>query len=457
MHNLGDAWAAQQIDGNFTTEQINAAALSQLAANRRPVPMGQPGADSNIQVGTDRGGLAVAQGLTDAMIQRMGGQCLQRDEMTGLPLVGHSRAAHPLAGRFRGNAVMMADTFLRLCGRDTTGLSAVQIAQAVFVNGPRVTFHAAGGGPSMTSSDFPYLLANAAGVSMQARYQSAVPQWRVFAAESPANDFREQTIVRLGALPILPEVKEGGEYTHVNFGEEKETWTLVKRGHIVALSWEMIVNDQLGGFNQIILDQGPAAARTDDTLAFAVLTANANMNDGGALFNATAVTTAGGHANHVVHGSGAVPSVATLNAMEAAFGAQAFPKKTLATDADIYLNIVPGVLIVPRALKATATSLIANEYDPAGTAGTLPRNPWNGRLALASHRLLDAQTDSASWYVCTAPSDQPAMILGYLEGYRGPQLTQESGFDTDTRRYKVTHCRVAKATDWRLWYANHGH
>jgi hypothetical protein len=452
---LGEQWAQAQIDGNFTAEQINAAAVQQTAANRAPVALGAP----RVEIGVDRHGLAVGAALVDAMLARAGTPLLEIDAATAMPVPGRARAAHTLAGRFRGNAIMLAQTYLQMCGRDTSGMSAPQLAQAVFINCPRVPVAVAG--VSMTSSDFPLLLANAAGVSMQTRYALAPKQWPVFAIESPASDFRQQTLVKLGSLPILPEVKEGGEYTYVNFGEDAEVWTLVKRGYILGLSWEMIVNDQVGAFNQVIAMEGDAAARTDDTLAFAVVTANATMRDGGALLNATAVTTAGGHANYVAHGSGAAPSVITLSAARAAMAAQSAPPKNLA-DTRVPLNVRVGVILVPVALEGTARVLNRAQYDPAAVAGTLTPNIWQGAFGppgegerIASHALLDA-ADPVAWYVCTNPAVQPAMILGYLDGYRGPQLTQESGFDTDTRKFKVSHARVAKATDWRFWYGNNG-
>lgn len=451
---LGDQWAAAQIDGNFSVEQINGAAVSQAAANRPPISFGH-----DAQVGTDRHGLAVGQALVDALLCRAGTPLLEVDPSTAMPTPGRIRAAHPLAGRFRGNASMLAATYLQLCGRDIIGMSAVELARAVFVGCPKVNFLASSGG-MLTTSDFPLLLANAAGMSMQTRYALAPTQWRIFATEAPAANFLTQTLLKVGSLPILPEVKEGGEYTYVNFGEDAETWALVKRGHILALSWEMILNDQLGAFNRAIEMEGDAAARTDDTLAFAVITANAAMRDTGALFNATAVTTAGGHANYVAHGSGAAPSVITLNAARAAMAVQSAPPKNLA-DTRVPLNIQMGVLIVPVALKGTAQVLNRAQYDPAAVAGTLTPNTWQGAFGqgpaekIASHALLDA-ADPVAWYVCTDPAVQPAMILGYLDGYRGPQMTQESGFDTDVRKFKVSHARVAKATDWRLWYGNNG-
>lgn len=440
---LGDTWAQQQIDGGFTAEQINAAAVTQAAANRPPVTL------PSVQVGLDRRAAAVGEALTDAMLMRGGVSLLERDAATGMPIAGRTRQPHQMAGHFRGNSLMMAQAYLTMCGRSVTGLSAPEIARAVFIDCPRVNM--AGMSGSMTTSDFPGLLANAMGITMQQRYVQYPLQHTIFTSEAPASDLREQTIIRLGELPVLPEVKEGGEYTYVKFGEEKETWVLAKRGHIVALSWEMVLNDQMGAFMRVIAMEGDAAARTDDTLAFSVLTGNPTMGDGKALFIAD-------HGNLLDVGSGTAPSVSSFNAMEVAFGAQTAVKKKT-TDADVYLNIFPGVIICPRALSASVDNLNKAQFDPAGTAGTLPPNRWQGLLKKATHRLLDAVATHGAytWFACTDPTVEPAMLMGYLDGYRGPQMTQDSGFDTDTRRYKVSHVRAAKAVDWRLWYCNRGH
>jgi hypothetical protein len=446
---LGEVWAQTQIDGNFSVEAVNAAALNQLAANRQAADnLG----GASVQVGTDRHASAVGQAVLDAVCARFGGRLLAIDPVTQMPIAGQTRQPHAWAGRFRGNALMMAQTYLQLCGRDTTGLSAPQIAQAVFIQGPRIPFAPVGMGGMMTSSDFPLLLANSMGMNMQQRYVTYPTQWRLFATEVPASDFREQTMLRVGDFPVLPEVKEGGEYSYVTFGEEKEVYTLVKRGHIVALSWEMILNDQLGAFNAVIAMQGDAAARTDDTLAFAAVTGNPTMGDTKALFHAD-------HGNFVDVGSGAAPSVTTLNAMELAMGQQKGVKRA-STDEDVYLNLMPGVILVPRALKATADALRVNQYLPVvgATDNSNAVNPWQNRLQVASHALMDAVATHGTyqWACCTDPAVNPAMLMAYLDGYQGPQMTQESGFDTDTRKYKVTHCRVAKPTDWRFWYLNRG-
>ena len=451
---LGETWAQQQVDGGFSTDVVNAAAVHQAAANRPPVALAAAGAGGSVQVGVDRGGAAVAEAFVDAMaLQIGGGPLLDRDGYTGRPIVGTTRQPHQWAGRFRGNSLMLASQFLQMCGRPIEGLSAPQIARAVFCEGqPRLPLLGLGG--MVTSADFPFLLANAVGISLQQRYALYPVQWRLFAVDTPAGDFRTQTLVRHGELPILPEVKEAGEYTYVTFGEEREQWILGKRGHIVALSWEAVINDQLGAFGRILAMEGDAAARTDDTLAFAVLTGNPLMGDGVHLFDTAT------HANNVAVGSGAPPSMTTYTAMIRAMKTQAAPKRN-AADANVYIVADPRVIICPVALEATVDILNLAERDPDIDVpmGLNRPNIYRSRFARASHPLLDAvaTVGAFSWHACTDPAVNPAMIMGYLDGMAGPQLTQESGFDQDVRKYKVAHARAAKATDWRLWYRNVGY
>src|ERR1035437_315227 len=72
---LGDSWAQAQIDGGFSAEQINGAAVMQAAANRPSVAM--PG--SHVEMGVDRHGAAVGQALVDAMLARTGTPLLALD------------------------------------------------------------------------------------------------------------------------------------------------------------------------------------------------------------------------------------------------------------------------------------------------------------------------------------------------------------------------------------------
>jgi hypothetical protein len=102
------------------------------------------------------------------------------------------------------------------------------------------------------------------------------------------------------------------------------------------------------------------------------------------------------HANYTT-ASGTAMSVTSLNVAEALMAVQKAPRVSI-DSTNAYLNVAPGHLIVPVAKAATARTLIASQYDPAATAGTLTPNPWNGRLQVTADPLLDG-TSTTAWYL----------------------------------------------------------
>jgi hypothetical protein len=89
--------------------------------------------------------------------------------------------------------------------------------------------------------------------------------------------------------------------------DAKESYKIAKYGNMFTITWETVVNDDLDAISRIPAMQGAACRRLQNQTVYGVLTSNPTMSDTGALFNATAQTTAGGHAN-LDTGAGA-PSV----------------------------------------------------------------------------------------------------------------------------------------------------
>jgi len=427
-------WVAKMTDGGHTAEAVNGAALEKLAAAEKPVSLG----GESVEAGADRNRESLGPAIVDAVAIRMGARLVdtERDPQLGLRL-GKEREAHGRAKEFAGKPLFqMAEMYLRACGVDVSGLSRAQIAERAFVNCPRVPL-AAG---VHSTSDFPYLLAAASGKQMATRYAEIPPQWPKFCKRVTAPDFKEQKLLSLSEMPNLATVTEGSEYTYGTLSENQETWTLAKKGVIFALTWETIVNDDLGAFNDLIAAQGAAGRRAEDIVAFAILTANAALADSVALFHAAT------HGNDAA--SGGAPTITTLNAGRAAMAIQ----QGLGSAA--YVLSRPATIITPEALWGTTQTLLNSEVNPADSRGH-EKNIWQGRLEHVSHPLLDAD-DTGQWYLAADPLQVPTIVVGFLEGMNGPELSQEGGFDTDTRKFKVKHVVAAKAADYRGLYRNSG-
>jgi hypothetical protein len=304
----------------------------------------------------------------------------------------------------------------------------------------------------MTHSDFPYLLANVATKIAKKGYTEANTTYQNWANIAYLPDFKPATIPGLGAftdLDLIPQT--GAPYVYGTMGEAYETATLATYGKLFGISRAAIVNDDLMQFSRAGLAMGAAAARKVNQLAYAILTAGQTMSE-----DSVTLWDVSTHANYV-SSSGAAPSVTTLNVGEKAMGIQKAPR--VSTDStNAYLNISPGHLVVPLSLKATSSVLIESMYDPAGTAGTLPPNPWRGRLSVTADALLDANSTTA-WYLIAPKGNSTidTVTVFFLEGSNGePYIEEEQQFSSDGVSYKVRIDAVARALDWRGMYKNAG-
>ncbi|TBW92976.1 Mu-like prophage major head subunit gpT family protein, partial [Xanthomonas citri] len=104
-------------------------------------------------------------------------------------------------------------------------------------------------------------------------------------------DFKQQSRVLLGSAPELLLVPEGGEYAFGRMDEDKSVpYSVKKFGRLVQLTWEALVNDDLGAFLRITQAMGQAAARAEGDAVYATFADNAaagtTMQDGRPLFHA---------------------------------------------------------------------------------------------------------------------------------------------------------------------------
>jgi len=109
------------------------------------------------------------------------------------------------------------------------------------------------------------------------------------------------TGVLIGTVGTLPAVSEGAEYTELAVGDSPETASFVKYGGYIPLTLELIDRDNIAKLKAYPGELASAALRKISALVAALFSSNSGagptMADTGALFNSTAVTTAGGHAN----------------------------------------------------------------------------------------------------------------------------------------------------------------
>jgi hypothetical protein len=307
-----------------------------------------------------------------------------------------------------------------------------------------------------TSGSFPSLLLDAANKTLLAGYEEAPYTWGTWARDAgTTSDFKTLNRIRFSEMGTPEMVPEGKEYPESTMSDARESYNVHKYGNMFTITWETIVNDDLDAISRIPAMQGAACRRLQNQAVYGVITANAAMADTGNLFNATAQTTAGGHAN-LTTGAGA-PSVTTLNA---AFIAM-MTKKGLRSD--VILNIQPSFLIVPAALSATALQLVGSIADPsvggsaAGNSNTKNIYGPNGDrpLRVVVEPLLDANSATA-WYLAASNTQVDTVEITFLEGEQSPVLENEWDFDKDVYKYKVRQTFGVAPIDYRGLYKHAG-
>lgn len=402
----GDLWAVRMIDTDLSADEI-----AELAAEERAKRA--PKTVNDIGFGFDH----------DAPASRI------------------ERLALGLAARARGGAPDDA-------GREFYEFTLADAAAECLALGGRRAY---GRRPGMaevrlalTTADYPNLLANTAQKLLLPQYEAAQPTYRLLAARRDLPDFKTASVLKAGDFPVPLQVGEAGEIQLGSFSEAKDTYALATYGRRLLFSLQSLVNDDLNAFARVMADYATRLADLENSIWFSLLTtasgAGPTLGDGGALFNATAVTTAGGHAN--LTSSGTAISVDSLGVGRAAI------QKQTSLDG-LKLNITPRYLLASPDKRTLAEQHVTAITPPAAASA----NPFASRLEVLS----DANLTSANpWYLFADPARNPVSVYGYLQGQAGPDVATRAGFEVLGVEMRVAMHFGCAFVDFRGAYRNAG-
>ena len=282
-----------------------------------------------------------------------------------------------------------------------------------------------------TGSDFPLLLANALNKIMLPVYETAQPTYRMIAARKTFKDFRPHRFQRVGDFPIPLAVGEHGEYKYGTMGENEELVSLLKFGRIFGITYESLVNDDVGAFNDLAT---AAARRTVDfenaTFFSTCLTAGAGL--GPTLLEGSVAVYNSAHAN--IATGGALTNTQLGSARALMMAQQSLDGLKLNTPSSILL-VSPASLTLAETLVAP---LVPNIYTSV--------NPFAGRLTAVG----DANLTGVRGYVLSDPGVGSNYIYGFLGTANGPRTEVRSGFSTDGIEMKLSLEFGVGAVDYRF-------
>lgn len=350
---------------------------------------------------------------------------------------------------FRHMSLMrMAERWLQRAGVNTDRMSAQDIALAALGSqGVLRRYNIQRAEAWHNTGSFSSLMLDAANKTLLQAYEEAPYTWQMWARQgNSTSDLKNINRIRFSESPDLEAIPEGMEYKEKAMSDQKETYAPIKYGALFSVTWETVVNDDLDAISRVPAMHGNAARRKQNKAVYSVLTANATMSDGVALF--------GSHSSGTnLDASAATISVAELNAAFAAMMTQ----KGLSSDTII--NVQPRYLIVPAAISGTALEVVASTSYIVANGNSGVQNPYGNGGARPLQVIVEPQLDSNSataWYLAADPSQIDTVELTFLAGEEQPVMESEWDFNTDSYKYKVRQTFGVKAIDWRGLYKNPG-
>ena len=306
-----------------------------------------------------------------------------------------------------------------------------------------------------TTADFSGLVKNALNKlvvqNWDAMGKAGYNWWQEIVQVQHFESLNDITGILVGTVGTLPTVSEGAEYTEIAVGDSPETASFVKKGGYIPLTLELIDRDQTMKLRSYPVELARAAIRTLSATIAGIFTQSSgvgpSMADGGALFNSTAVTSAGGHANLL--------TTALSAAQWDIVAAAVYNQPMLNKNATGYygggskMAVEPTYCLVPRALRKTAMDTFLNTWDV--TANVHSENLLKG---LVTPIVVPDWTDANDWAAVCDPNIVPGIIVGERFGLM-PQIfiagreTDPAVFMNDETRIKVRHFSAVLVADFR--------
>lgn len=302
------------------------------------------------------------------------------------------------------------------------------------------------------SSSWPLAMANSLYRRLSQDYAEVdYMENRIISNRRRVIDFRSIEINRINYSPDLPTVVEDADYTELaTIGEEGANYKVSKRGRIITITMETIMNDDLSAIQRMVRNEGRAARRTFARFVWNFLMSNATYDgDSVALF----------HASHNNLGSTALTADATgvtavVNRLNALMN-QTEPGSGEKLGGAWWTS--RPQLIIPNALQSIAKQL--NQSDGIPGAANQGDNPIAGMFGSKEtpERIIvnPLLTDVTDWYVTRQPADVEMIEVGFLNGQESPEVfladNQQVGtmFMADKLQYKTRHIYGGEIADYR--------
>ncbi len=320
--------------------------------------------------------------------------------------------------------VEMAREVAEGLGQKTRGMSRAEIVNVAL----RVRSGMLGTG------DFPALLGGVGQRVLRAAYDEAPSTYQLWARRaSNLPDFRIRQAIGVGGDVELKKLNEHGEYTYGSLSEDVTGYRAFTFGRSLAITRQMIVNDDLDSLTRTGTKFAAAARSLENRLVYGQILNNPDMSDGEPLFDAA-------HRN-LLTGAGSKFSLEALSSL------RTLMRKQKGRDEET-LNIAPAYLLVPSDLETLAYQYTSPNYQPT-KAGDINEFRTGGRTALEPivEPLLD-DVSTTAFYLAARAGQIDTVEYAYVDGYEGLRTETFSSEDVDGVKLRASLDFAAKCLDW---------
>jgi len=263
-----------------------------------------------------------------------------------------------------------------------------------------------------------------------------------------------------GGDQLLAEVGEKGEYLASSRSEAEYEVYVKKYGRQFDISWEALINDDLGALKDTPERFARAAVRTEHRIVTAIYMGDCTAGTG-------LYTAAQGNVGNTALTIASLE--ATCELMAGFLDANGEPIQNRA-----------AILVVGPALEFTARQILtsANKMwvELGGAGGPLPYPTTNVIAQYGLQLVIDPYipiidtTNVSSWFLFANPKDIAAMECDYLVGHERPEICMKASdkvnigggeispmagdFATDNVFYRVRDVFGCNRLDWRATYGH---
>ena len=314
-----------------------------------------------------------------------------------------------------------------------------------------------------TTATFPGLVKNAMNKVLVERWnqlgRAGYDWWRKIATVEHFGSLQAITWLIMGTIGDLPEVSEGAEYTELKIGDGAETSTFAKRGGYVGITLEALDRDDTRKIRSIPRELASSAMRNISARCAEIFSAGTYtgplMADGARLFNNTASTTAGGHANLTSTAFGT--DYTAWNALSLLTYNQPM---LIAGEAGYYgtgakMAIEPTIALICRTLKPVAEALFMPRWQINGyNDSAIPPTgsvTFGGKVEPV---VVPEWASTTAWMSVVDPVLVPSVMIGERFGLM-PEIfiagdeSSPAMFANDESRIKVRHFLAVGVADHR--------